>query len=285
MTNKLVPGKWLTSIKEIPAIQSLIRSHAWQSFRYGITLRIDRRENSTFTGFLRLPTQFEALEGPVIEYILSGRNDEEVSIIVIGCSNGAEAYTVASILKNRNPRCAFRIAGYDIDRDMLTKARNACYLEEEVLNNKVITEKFIRETFDIENRKYIVKESIAGTVHFDRADALDPDLCRKIGTADIVFAQNFLLHMKPPAARKAFDNIYRLLNDRAAFFIDGIDLNIRCKESMGKNLIPLDYKIPKIHDEARRARGVGWPYQYWGLDEFREGKKDWKRWYATVFLK
>jgi chemotaxis protein methyltransferase CheR len=275
----------ISSIKELPAIQSLIRSHAWQSFRHEITLRIGRRENSTFTGFLRLPTQFEALENPIMEYILSDRSDKEVNIIVIGCSNGAEAYTIASVLKNRNPRCAFRIAAYDIDRDMVTKARTAGYLEEEVLNNRVITEKFIRETFDIENRKYTVKESIARHVRFDWADALDRDLYRKVGTADIVFAQNFLLHMKPPAARKAFDNIYHLLNDRAAFFVDGIDLNIRRKETMGKKLIPLDYKIPQIHEEARRARGVGWPYQYWGLDEFREGKKDWKRWYATVFLK
>ncbi len=281
----MVAGKLISSIKETPAVQSLIRSHAWQSFRYEITLRIDRRENSTFTGFLRLPTQFEALEGPVVEYVLDGRSDKEMNVIVIGCSNGAEAYTIASVLNNRNPRRAFRIAAYDIDRDMVKKAENACYHEEEVLNNKVITEKFIRETFDIGDRKYTVKEDIAGHVRFGRADALDPDLRRNIGTADIVFAQNFLLHMKPPNARKAFDNIWNLLNDRAAIFIDGIDLNIRRKETRERKLIPLDYKIPQIHDEARRARGVGWPYQYWGLDEFRESKNDWKRWYATVFLK
>jgi hypothetical protein len=188
----LIAGKLISSLKEIPAVQSLIRSHAWQSFRYEITLRVDRRENSTFTGFLRLPTQFEALEGPVIEYILAS------------AATGSEHH-----------------------RDRLFQRRGD-------LHGRVRFEK--QETWSCLSDRY---------------------LCRNIGTADIVFAQNFLLHMNPPDARKAFDNVCHLLNERAAFFVDGIDLNIQRDETLGNKLIPLDYMIPQIHDEARRARGAG----------------------------
>lgn len=272
-------------LKNIPGIKSLLASHAWQSCRHKISLLCNRRENSTFTGFLRLPTQFEALAGPVVDYILSGNRDKEVKTIVMGCSNGAEAYTIASVLKKKIPHGIFSVHAYDIDEGMIEKAKGARYLGEEVLNNKVITEEFIRQTFDIRDGSYEIKRSVGGNVFFDIADALDPDLREKIGIGDIVFAQNFLLHMKPAQARKAFDNICDLLDKKAALFIDGIDLNIRYKGTKSKNLKPLDYKIRQIHNEARRARGVGWPYHYWGLEEFTETRHQWRQWYATVFLR
>ena len=92
------------SIKKIPGINFFVKSKTWTSFRHKISLVTDTRENSTFTGFFRLPTQFEALSGPVLDFLLPEQTPKNLKIAVIGCSNGSEAYTIASVLMNSTSR-------------------------------------------------------------------------------------------------------------------------------------------------------------------------------------
>ena len=64
-----------------------------------------------------------------------------------------------------------------------------------------------------------------------------------------------------------------------------MDLSLRHTLTLRMGLSPLEYKIEAIHAEARRARGGGWPHIYWGLEPFSSARRDWKRRYATIFLK
>jgi hypothetical protein len=75
------------------------------------------------------------------------------------------------------------------------------------------------------------------------------------------------------------------MQSRAALFVDGMDLGLRRKLTRIHGLEPLDYRIEEIHNEARRERGTAWPYEYWGLEPFSKSKRDWKRRYATIFLR
>lgn len=272
-------------LKTLPGVKLLVTTQIWQSFRFRMTLIFSDRENFTFTSFLRLPTQFEALCGLVLNFILADRDDKDIKIAVLGCSNGAEAYSIASTLKNQHPHLRFIVGAYDIDKEMISKARAATFRAEEVLSNKVITRDFLDSTFIVRDNVYIVKKEIKDHVRFDLMDILNPDLRKLIGTFDIVFAQNILVHMKPEAAKKGFINICSLLNPKAALFIDGIDLNIRQRLTKTERLKPLEYKIVEIHDEARGYKGGGWPYIYWGLEPFSASRREWQRRYSTIFLK
>jgi len=264
--------------------ESLIRTPLWQSIRHRLTLMTSDRNVATFTGFFRLPTQFEALSGPVIDSLFPHGTTGPVKIMVIGCSKGAEAYTIASVLKNGHPGLAFHIHAYDLNEDVIKKAKTARYMPEEVYTKRIPASS-MDATFYRENGQYVIKEEIAKSVSFAVADALDPNLKTTIGTADIVFAQNFLVHMKPKAAARAFNNIFSLLNPKAALFIDGMDVYLRNKLTRRNNLMPLEYKIGEIHNEARIARGAGWPYSYWGLEPFSASKREWQRRYSTIFMK
>ncbi len=272
-------------IKKIPGINVLKDTYSWKALRHRITLISDNRENSTFTGFLRLPTQFEALSGPVLDFLLVGGGERTLKITVMGCSNGAEAYTIASVLKNQYPELSFRVNAYDIDRGMVDKAKTMTYAPDEIFNNKVITDSFVNSTFDIINNLYKIKQKITEHVSFDVIDALNPHLNRVIGTSDIIFSQNFLLHMKPELAKRAFLNICTILNQKSALFIDGMDIGMRQSLTRKNKMVPLEYEIEKIHNEARRARGIGWPYSYWGLEPYSGTRKDRQRRYSTIFLK
>lgn len=273
------------AIKSIPGVRSFIKTNTWKYFRHSITLFTSERQNATFTLFLRLPSQYDALSGPILDFLLNDRAENNLKIAVIGCSNGAEPYSIASVLQNRQSELKFRLHAFDIDKDVIGKAQSGQYTREEVYNNSLITASFVDKTFDIDGNRYSVKQAIKEAVHFDIADALDVNLRNVIGKWDIVYAQNFLFHLKHRIACKAFNNICTLLNDKAALFVDGMDLDIRQKLTRKNNLVPLEFKIEEIHNEARLRKGNGWPFNYWGLEPFAPKKRDWKRRYSTIFLK
>jgi hypothetical protein len=76
-----------------------------------------------------------------------------------------------------------------------------------------------------------------------------------------------------------------LLNSPSAVFLDGMDIDLRQKWTRIDKLLPLNFRVEEIHKEARRARAVGWPYKYWGLEPFRAFRGDWRRRYSTIYLK
>ncbi len=272
-------------LKKLPGLSGLVGTDAWRLLRHRLVLYSVERENSTFTGFLRLPAQFDALSGPVLDYLLNGEKTGPIKIGVLGCSNGSEAYTIASVIKSLRPGLEFSVYACDIDRKMIEKGTGAVYRREEIYNNRVITDSFIKNTFDRDDGNFRIKKGIRSRVQFDYADVLDKGLKEKAGLFDMVFAQNFIFHMKRAVARRALKNIFSLLKPRAALFADGIDIDIRRSLTKRRGLKPLDYKIKEIHNEARMARAIGWPYSYWGLEPFLTTRRDWRRRYATVFLK
>jgi chemotaxis protein methyltransferase CheR len=269
----------------LPGGALLRETTAWKRLRHWISQRVDRRRDSHFTQFLRLPTQFSLLVGPVAADLQTDhRHAPPFRICVLGCSNGAEAFTIASVLTRHHPQMAFKVHGYDIDRASVEKARLARYDADEIFNNEIITDDFVRTTFDQDGDTYVIKPHIAARVQFDVGNVLNTDLPLTVGSCDIVFVQNLLFHLKPMLARRAFDNVLRLLRPGSVLFADGVDLDLRQKMVLRHGLAPVDYQVERIHDEARRARSVGWPYHYWGLEPFMTYPKNWKSRYATVFV-
>jgi len=273
-----------TDAKKLPGISALTKTTAWRIFRFKMTLLMNHRRNCHFTRFLRMPSQFEALSGPVFDFLVKDRALKTLKVAVVGCSTGAEVYSIASVMRNRHPDLAISIHAYDIDKGCIDKAKSARYTPEEVLSNKMITSDFINATFDIENGYYIIKNDIRKHVHFDVADALDPKLEEKIGTFDIVYVQQLLIHLKRKEAVKGFKNINRLLNPKAALFIAGIELDMLVRLTRALNLFPCEFNIEKINNEVE-VYDRGWPYVYWGREPFMTVKKDWQRRYSTIFFK
>jgi chemotaxis protein methyltransferase CheR len=272
-------------LKKIPGVPTILRTNTYRRFRYEMTLRFQERRNYLFTQFLRVPTQFDALVGPVIDFLLANRNGKSLSITVWGCSNGAEPYSIASALLRRRPELDFTIQAFDIDEQMLEKARGGTYTREEVLSGPTVDPAFVEETFHIEQTLYRVKPDISSCVRFGIKNVLDASLEKLARGSDIVFAQNFLYHLKPDTCKIAFNNICRLLCSKAAVFVDGMDLDLRLRLTKIQGLEPLDYRIEEIHNEARNERGSAWPYEYWGLESFTPSRMNWKRRYCTIFLK
>lgn len=273
------------ALKRIPGARALLQTNTWRSLRHRVALLTDERRHFTFTRFLRLPTQFEALTGPVLDFLAPAGTARPLEIVAVGCSIGAEQYSVASVLTTRRPGLQFTIRASDVDPEVIARARGARYVAKDVFANQDIPRDFVAATFDQVDGAYVVKPNIARRVSFEIADVLDPGLAQRLGTADVVLAQNLLYNFRPRAARRAFENICTLLRPRGALFIDGMDLGMRQRLTRRAGLVPLEYKIQEIHEDARRERAKSWPWHYWGLEPFDASRRDWAYRYAMVFLK
>ena len=280
--------KMLEHLKTLPPVVSLLETSQWGHMRHWLVRRRQPRDQSHYTHFLRLPSQFDALAGPVMEHVLSNSGKEKFNqrlrIVVVGCSIGAEVYTIASILKSKHPSLDFKIDAADIEASVLDIARKGLYTREQVYSNEIIDEGFIRDTFQKHNGSFLIRHSLAETTNFLVADIFAANLTDIIPPADIVFAQNFLIHMDAVTAQKAFDCIARLLKPRSVLFVDGIDLPVKLEATKRNGLSPLDYKFREIHDE-NKFRLVGWPWHYWGLEPFSNRRREWRRRYGTIFIR
>lgn len=269
----------------IPGVQRLAQSARGQALRHRLALHLENRKGFTFTHFLRLPAQLDALGGPVVDFIKAGESRQPIRIVVIGCSSGAEPYTIASVLIERRPDIAFTIDAYDIDADVLAIARAAKYPADLVLDNPLVTRCFIANTFEQNGDQWTVKPQVARHVRFHRADATDANMRQQIPAADIVFAQNVMCNLQRPKARRLFDNVATLLKPRSALFLAGMDLDMRARRTRMHSLVPHTFALEQIHDEARLVLGERYPWFAAGLEPFSPHCRNPARRYSTIFLR
>ena len=270
-------------IRMLPGIKQIINSNSYKHCRHWFVRKFGKRDRFTLTRFLRSPTQYDALTGPVLDYIFADGTEKKLKIACLGCSSGSEAYTISSVLTDKFPNLEFTIHASDIDKELIEKAKNRVYVSEEVTINPFITSEFIEATFDIKDALYIVKPEIAEKIIFSYQDVLDVDLA-SLGAFDIVYAQNLMVNMKPALANTAYRNIYKLLKNKSVIFLDGVDLDLRWKVTKESGLTPLDYNLEQIYLEVKDCLGE-WPYWYSGLEPLAHTRKDKVRRYSTIYFK
>jgi chemotaxis methyl-accepting protein methylase len=255
-----------------------------------------RSQGHTYTCFLRSPVQMQAVTGPVLEYLIGPGSQAEagaggsrspipLEILVFACSNGAEAYTLASSLRSARPDLAFHIHASDLHPEMVEKARAAAYSVDEVHHSEDITPEFIEATFDLADGRYVVKPEIRERVSFSQASLLSPQLSQQFAPADIVVAQNVLFHLDPPVATSAFENLYGLLKPRSVLLVEGMDLDMRLRLTRARQLHPLAYRHREIYERSRAHVSLEWWRHYYGAEPYSAMAVDRVRRYGSIFLK
>jgi len=244
-----------------------------------------RSQGHTYTCFLRSPLQLAAVNGPVLEYLTrQGQPPSRLEILVFACSNGAEAYTLASSLHSASPALDFHIHASDLHQEMVEKARAATYSVDEVRHSDNVTDEFIEATFDRAGDGYVVKPEIRKRVSFSVANLLGGELSRQFERADIVVAQNVLFHLDPASATVAFEAIVELLKPRAALLIEGMDLDLRQRLTRDHGLQPLAYRHREIYEDSRSHVSLEWWRHHYGMEPYSALQRDRVRRYSSIFL-
>lgn len=210
-----------------------------------------------------------------------------VKIAVIGCSNGAEVYSILWTIHSARPDIRVTLHAVDISSEIMAIAERGVYSlgANEMMDSAIferLSEQEMREIFDQQNGQVSVKSWIRDGVDFQVADAGDPGLVEKMGLHQIVVANRFLCHMAPADAERCLRNLVRLVEPGGYLFVSGVDLDVRTKVAHDLGWVPVPDLIEEIHDGDPSVRR-DWPWKWWGLEPFTKSRRDWSVRYASVF--
>jgi chemotaxis methyl-accepting protein methylase len=266
-----------TPIAEAPPLRS------YGEFLHSLVKLRYRRAQNHGTLFLRNRPQLELIQRHADERAYGA----PLRVLVVACSNGAEVYSIVWKLRRSRPDLKLCATAVDISKEVVEVAREGRYWPRE---NKLVsapiferlTEDERQSLFDVEADHVRIKSWIRDGIHWNVADAADPELARRFGGQDIVVANNFLCHMDPPDAERCLRNISRSVKPGGLLCVAGVDLNVRAKVAADLNWAPVEQLVEETHDGDPSLRR-DWPWRYWGLEPFSRRKRDWRIRYTSVF--
>ncbi len=242
-----------------------------------------RRQQYFGTFFLRNRPALEQ-----IRRLVMGRpSGAALRLAILGCSTGAEVYSVLWTVRSARPDLRVRTSAVDISPEILAVAERATYTSEssEHVGTSIferMTETERRAMFDWQDGTATVKPRLREGITWRVADAADPLLLESLGRQHIVLASNFLCHMEPQAAERCLRNIARLVEPEGHILVLGVDPDVR--ETVARELgwRPLTELIREIHEGDPVLRR-DWPMAWWGLEPLDDGRPDWQLRYAAAY--
>jgi len=208
-------------------------------------------------------------------------------IAVLGCSIGAEVYSILWIIRSARPDLKVLLDAVDISREILSFAEKGIYTPDtsQLVGASIferLTEAEMVEMFDWNGDQATVKSWLREGITWHLRDAADPELIKILGPQDMVVASNFLCHMPRADAEKCLGNVARLVSPGGHLFVSGVDLDVRTKVALDLGWEPVSELVKEIHNGDPSLRG-DWPWQWWGLEPLNRKRRDWQTRYAAAF--
>jgi len=260
--------------------RGLVRSYG--RFVHSVARR-SPREQAFSTYFLRNRPALKLIQSLVD----SKKSGEKVRVAVLGCSFGAEAYSVAYAIRSARPDLDLKLNAIDISRHAVEFARRGEYSRTGAEPSismifERLTEAEMDEMFEVDGDTATIRAEIRKGIEWGVGDVGEPELFDRLGVQDIVVASNFLCHMQPPEAERCLRAIGRLVRPGGYLFVCGIDLDVRTKVARDLAWEPVPELFEEIHEGDACLRSH-YPCEYGGLEPLDKTRPDWKIRYAAAF--
>jgi SAM-dependent methyltransferase len=256
---------------------------AYGNFLHALARRYGARAQAPTTFFLRNRPQLE-----LIRRLIERRAETEtLRVAVLGCSIGAEAYSIAWRIRSARPDLRITLTAVDISKRAVEFGKCGRYsLDASQLTDIDIFERMneteMTDLFERDGDVVKVKSWISEAITWQVGDAAAPETIDGLGPQDIVTANNFLCHMRPLIAERCLRNIARLVRPYGYLIVSGIDLDVRARVAADLGWLPVEELFEEIHEGDPCNRNL-WPYHYVGLEPLNKRRRDWKRRYAATF--
>jgi chemotaxis methyl-accepting protein methylase len=226
-----------------------------------------------------------ALMARLCRRVADGR--QPVRMAVVGCSNGAEVYSIAYALRSTHPELRFLCNALDLSADAVEVGRRGEYptgfpnLVQEHVFDRMRPEE-MKRMFDRDGGVLRVKPWLREAIEWRVGDGADPALAASLGPQDVVVANRFLCHLEPEAAEQCLRGVARLVAPGGYLFVSGVDLDVRTRVALELGFEPVADSLEELHEGDPSLR-ASWPARYYGLEPIDKGRADWKIRYASVF--
>ena len=215
------------------------------------------------------------------------RKADIVKVAVLGCSTGAEAYSVAWKIRSARPDVQLVMHAVDISRQAVEFAKRGVYsLTTPQLTDTSIcsamTAAEMGEMLRRDERAVTIEPWIKEGIDWQVGDAGDPEIVEALGPQDMVVANNFLCHRDDAEAERCLRVIARLVRPGGYLFVSGIDLDVRTKVASDLRWEPVQELLEDVH-EGDRALAARWPCHYEALEPLNKKRRDWRLRYAAAY--
>ena len=256
--------------------------------RYGellhkLTRALGGRAQAHSTFFLRNRPMLELIE----RLAERSKKADVLRVAVLGCSTGAEVYSLVWKLRTARPGLKLIVHAADIAGPAVETAKAGVYplkptTAEDTSIFERMSESEIKEIFDRDGDTMVVKPWLKEGIQWHVADVGEPSAREDMGPQDIVIASNFLCHMDDAAADTCLRNIGQLLTHGGYLLVSGVNLDVRTRVSEELGWSPVQELLEEIHEGDPCMRGF-WPCHYFGLEPLNKARSDWARRYAVTF--
>lgn len=176
------------------------------------------------TYFFRYPDHFAALRDEVLPQLIEARRDvRSLRIWSIGCSNGAEPYSVAIIIRQllHNEADSWRISltGGDLSEKALSAARAARY---NAWALRTMGPEDRARYFDKDGQTWVLKREFRSMVRFERQNILDllsPTPPLEWTGFDLILCRNVLIYFSPEQAVELSEALSKRLAPDGVLFL------------------------------------------------------------------
>jgi chemotaxis protein methyltransferase CheR len=194
----------------------------WRALESAITI------NETF--FFRFAEQFDVLRRCVLpELFRERRAQRQLRVWSVGCSTGAEAHSVAILVRDLLGDAVadwkIGITGTDIDDAAVAAAREARYTSWAL---RTLGEAERHRLFDQEGPRWRLKARYRGLARFEHANMmalLDDDAPLQFSDFDIILCRNVLIYFRSDVAKALVGALVRRLSPTGLLFIGHAEPN------------------------------------------------------------
>jgi hypothetical protein len=236
-----------------------------------------RTPEAGYTRFLRNRPQLR-----VLAQVVSARpRGSDLRMAILACSRGPEAYSALWTVRSSRPDLQVTCVGVDLSPAAIAIAKAGTYARDsselEGLSEAELEALFVRDSGRVR-----VRPALAAAISWRVGDLLEPASLASMSPQDIVFANNFLIHMSDADAESCLRAITTRVADQGHLFVWGVNPDVKSHVLTAVGFEPDTSLLEEIHEADRTARRI-WPFKYWGLEPIDKRREDWPMRYATVF--
>lgn len=266
-----------------PAVTTTSPMRSYGAFLHKVARMQAVRKQAFSTFFFRNRPQLQWIQR------LAERRTETTPfmVAVLGCSVGAETYSIAWTIRQARPDLALALHAVDISAEAVAAGRRGVYpAVGSAMSDTNIFERMsgaeLQEMFERDGDALRVKDWIRQAIEWHVADLRDPEARDALGLHDLVVANNFLCHMDDSSAAACLRSIAALVRPNGYLIVSGIDLDARTEVAKELGWRPVEELLEEIHEGDPCLRGL-WPCHYGGLEPLDKSSQDWRHRYAAAF--
>ncbi len=251
--------------------------------------RYNGRFQSHYTQFMRNPPLLSLIGTLASQY----PRDSRLKIASIGCSTGAELYSVLYTIRNLRNDLRIEAYGVDIADVVVDAAKRGVYQPDVPAAEGSLYAAGRAEiaSVDVSSLLGILQPLPDGSMHvrdwvrqginWVTADATDDKLLELLGRQDFLLANNFMGPMEDDVAERCLRNLTRLVAAGGYLVVDGIDLDIKTRVLKPSGFRP----VLTNQEEIWTSEGLkaGWPWLRWAREPIDRSAVDWDLRYSVIF--